>query len=180
MKAKKRTIYNNYDLWGMEDDARERLIDDGIENPTENQISDMLHEMDSWSWGDETSAMASFMKNKTFIAFGTIGTWQGQLEGGVVIHRFNDLYKLWNDCDYIKIYDENGHLHIECSHHDGTNHYELRELNERGVAYEYSHRSWLDRRTMINRLRQTNYSRLPHYLHKVYGCKKVEYEKEVA
>lgn len=61
-------------------------------------------------------------------------------------------YKAMTDCDYFRIYDENGHMYLTCSHHDGTNHFEIKIVTEKG------------------------YTVLPRFAEKIYGCKAREYE----
>ena len=44
------------------------------------------------------------------------------------------------DCDYYKIWEEDNILHLKCSHHDGTNYFEIRILANEGLElYE----NWL-------------------------------------
>lgn len=84
------------------------------------------------------------------------------------------------DCDYIRIYDENGHLFLKCSHHDGTNLYEIKKVTKRGIDYiDKWESNWSDNRSeeYIHDQIMKRYSVLPHFMHTVYGCPKIEYKK---
>ena len=51
-------------------------------------------------------------------------------------YRFNVLFvEFFKDCAYVKIWDENGHLYLTCSHHDGTCHFEIKEITDEGYEY---------------------------------------------
>lgn len=64
---------------------------------------------------------------ETLIAVGHCGTWRGNLPAGKVSDDFDDMFdRMTRDCGYIKIWDENGHLFVECTHHDGTNRFEIK------------------------------------------------------
>lgn len=184
MKPKKRVLYSNYEL--DYDDAKQWLIDQHLEiypedenwEPTDNDIWEELNFQDQINWDEFECELKNFMDGHYFILQGTIGTWLGTKEGGFVFDTVNELYKAWSDCDYLEFYDENGHLYIRCSHHDGNNHYEIKMLTRKG--YEYAYGNLLDRRTLHNRLMKSPYSVLPNFAHKVYGYKVREYEKESA
>lgn len=88
----------------------------------------------------------------------------GSGEGGLVLNTpqrsFQEfLSKIGKDCDYFKIgWDKvRGNLKVICTHHDGTNYYEIRELTEAGAnAYsdwEHYHRfNGLDRREITEKI----------------------------
>lgn len=181
-EARERIIYSNYfsqdDYEYAEESVKERHLeefpDDKEYEPTESEIWDEYYFLQDMTWDDEECNLKKFFNNGTFILQGSIGCWNGRYGGGFVFDSFNELCRVWNDCDYVKLYDENGHFFIKCSHHDGTNLFEVRELNDKGYEY-YSNRYYCDdTRRVHNRLMTSKYSRLPHYAHKVYGCKKRE------
>ena len=61
---------------------------------------------------------------------------------------------------------------IKASHHDGTNYAELKELTCKGSNYAADHRYDSDREVHEKLWNSNFYTRLPHYAHKVWGCKK--------
>lgn len=179
-QAKERILYQNYEL--DYDGAKEWLIENHLEEypdevewePTEQEIYDEAYFLDGVYWGDFEANFKNFFDSHTFILQGTIGTWRGKAKGGYIFDSFNELSKAWDDCEYVKIYDENGHLYIKCSHHDGTNHYEIRMLNEKG--YDYADRHYYDDEEEVHdKLMKNPYSVLPDVAHIVYGCPKREY-----
>ena len=91
------------------------------------------------------------------------------------------LNKAAKDCDYIHLYDKNGHLYLKCSHHDGTNYYEIKKVTDRGVEYLANWKdNWDDNRTeqYVHNQIMERYSVLPHFGHKVYCWPKIEWKKE--
>lgn len=93
---------------------------------------------------------------------------------------WEEIYKAAKDCDYVYIYDENGHFYLRCYHHDGSKYYEIKKVTEKGIKYlENWEHNWNDKRTEENihdRIME-RYSTLPHFAHNVYGCPRVEYKK---
>lgn len=183
---KERTIFNNYNLWEVypDEDIKEQLMANGID---EEDITDdmMLEERDFFSnldWEDEKERLENFFlsNGNKWMLFGEIGRWNGVFKAGTLFETFDDFfYKAAKDCNYIHFYDENGHLYLTCSHHDGTCHYEIKEVTEKGIDYlERWEDDWNDKRTeeYVHTQIFNRYSRLPRFAERVYGCKRVEYE----
>lgn len=183
-KPEKRTIYSNYDLWGdYEEDAREYFEytygDD--KEPTQEELWDIIHSLDEDAWEIEKENLEKFFSEGTWILRGTVSRWDGTYPAGTIFTDFMDMFsKATEDCDYIHIYDENGHLYLKCSHHDGTNLYEIKKLTEKGEVYleNWENSGWDDKRSerYVHDQIMKRYSVLPHFAHKVYGCSKVAYE----
>lgn len=181
-QPKQRLIYDNYPSnakfeyakgWLIEKHLDESPDDKDWEHCTQD-VWDEVDFLDDIYWDDFKEEFENFMDGHVFVLQGEIGTWRGQMAGGFTFDSFSELSKAWEDCDYLKIYDENGHLYIECSHHDGTNFYEVRKLTEKGEEYLNNHH-YDDEREVHNRLMKNPYSILPNYAHEVWGCKKREY-----
>lgn len=177
--AKERIIFDNYSPWETypDEEVKEMLLESG--NYTEDEIteSDIWErrnwEMKGW-WDNEKEMLTNFFDGKTVMMFGGVGRWNGISKGFSV----GDFWKLYNDimkdCDYVKLYDENGHFYITCSHHDGTNCVEIRIVTDKGIDYlERCDESWRDPNG--NQLMH-KYTKLPRYAEKVFGCKAREYE----
>ena len=175
--AKERIIFDNYEFPDRSENIN-TIIENGYseDEVTENMIFHWgQSELDMW-WEDEVYRLNEFFKDQTLLLFGSIGRWNGVVKGFSTYSSFNELLSdVGKDCSYFKFYDKNGHFYITCSHHDGRNHYEIKILTEDGKKYfenwEYSNRVYDVEKQLINR-----YSRLPHYAHKVFGCKAKEYE----
>ena len=183
--AKERVIYDNYYLWETYPDeeiienARENGWIDEDEEPTDNQIWEWRYEWDQCDWDDAWYELRKFFEGKTVGFFGEIGLWYGVGKAGAIGNFETLYYKAIEDCDYIKIYDENGHLYLTCSHHDGTCHFEIKVLTTEGREYLDRWEWGNDNRTQRQCHEQIykRYSKLPRYAEKVMGCKAREYIK---
>ena len=175
---KQRTIYNNYDLSETypDEEIKQLLIEKGYE---EDEISDekiweeryFQDEIDQETVKDELKDF--FLKGNKWIIIGTVGRWDGVYKAGTVFETFEDFfYKATRDCDYIHFYDENGHLYLRCSHHDGTCRYEIKEVTNKGIQYlENWEDNWDDKRSeeYVHTQIFKRYSRIPRFVEKVYG-----------
>lgn len=180
MKAKERIMYDNYNLETMYEDAKENIFENtGEDNPTDDQIWDEIYQMDEWNRDDFRTEMEKILDGSVFLAIGTCGRWNGTFPGGFLFETFNELFDRFSDCQYFKIWDENGHLFLKGSHHDGTDEVEIKRVTERGENYfanwEYN---WGDKRTerevhwkMFN---DSHYTNLINFAHKIWGCPRRE------
>lgn len=180
-EPKKRTIYNNYNLWeDYEELARECLKENGIDNPTDQNIWDVIYDDDSSNWVLEKERLIEFFSGGTWILQGYNQLWYGNQRAGYVFTDFMDMFsKAMKDCDYVHIWDENGHMYLECSHHDGTNLYEIKKITAAGIRYlENWEYNWDDKRSeeYVHTMIMKKYSTLPNYMHEIYGCPKIQYE----
>ena len=182
---KERTIYSNYDLWETYPDEEiiEILIEDGTdkEDITDDMIMQKRYLYDEYDWEDAKSELERFFnKGDKWILFGKVGCWDGVYDAGTIFETFDDFfYKAVEDCHYWHFYDENGHLYLRCSHHDGTCNFEIKRLTEQGIRFlERWEDNWDDKRSekYIHSQIIKIYSRLPEFARKVYGCKRFEYE----
>lgn len=180
-----RTIFNNYYDNDRFEDTAEYLFDeyadeegwDTVEDVPADEIWREMQFSDECAWDDAKYDLEHFLKeNGPMLVVGSLGLWYGNCRGGKICYNFRDLAGAWEDCDYINIYDQNGHLYIECSHHDGTNMYECKLLTERGEQYAEDH-GWdmYDSELHEKLWNDSHYTHLPHYAHKVWGCKKTAY-----
>lgn len=182
--GKERIIYDNYNLWDDYNEfAKETLASNGIENPSENDIWEEINFQDSIYWEDCKETLRDFFDGDSkWLLQGHVELWHGTYGGGFVFTSFDQMWhKTTVDCEFFKLYDVNGHFYLKCSHHDGTNLYEIRKLTEKGIAYyerwedsHYDKRSEKDVHNMLNK----RYSTLPHFASKIYGCPRVEYAEK--
>lgn len=180
-QAKQRVIYNNYDLWkDYADDVKENLSDEA----TENEIWEEIYFQDEINWSDEHEQLKTFFNNSgVWLIRGRVGRWDGQHAAGHVFTDFDEMfYTAIQDCQYWKIWDENGHFYLKCSHHDGTNFFEIKKLTGKAVDFLENWKYNDDPRTereVHNVVWYCNlFSALPHFAHNVYGCKKQAYKKK--
>lgn len=182
MKAKVSVIYNNYDLWNDHaEDARQFLIDEYPEEcpdgePSDDAIWDVIYEDDQITWEDERERLRDFFNGRGFwLVRGVVERWNGKSAGGMVFDDFEKmLYTVGKDCDFFKLWDEGGHFYIRCSHHDGTNIFEVKRLSPAGYRFidNWSY-NWQDPRTeaqIHDIVWKSNFlSALPHYAREVFG-----------
>lgn len=161
--AKEIVIFDNYDMYSeaRKEETRRYMLEDGfyIEGElTDEKVMQQIDFDSEENWSMTMELLGQFMDRKRFILFGTFGSWRGNIPAGQVVEDVSGLSGAWKDCDYIRIADVGGHLFIQCSHHDGTNKYELRELTEAGCKYAENHCRSYER---DRRLSEAPYSRLP-------------------
>ncbi len=183
-EAKKRVLFDNYDAFAYRDEAIESLQENGVSSPSEQQIWDEVDEMLSLQWDFLKEDLQKFF-DKTdgtaWIAVGTVGRWDGTRAAGVIFDEFNDFfYRATKDCDYWSFYDINGHLYLECSHHDGDNQFEIRRITKTGMRYYRNWEcNWNDKRSKqyIHQKIMEKYSVLPHFAHTIFDYPKQEFIK---
>ena len=179
--SKKRLIYSNYDLMEMRGEVVETLKEEGNENPTEEEIYNAIIEWDEILFDDLKHELRSFVNGSKWILQGYIGRWDGKYHGGFIFDNADNMIrKVLSGCDYYEFYDENGHFYIKCSHHDGTNIYEVKKVTAAGNKYiERWEENWNDKRKeeYVHNKVMERYSTLPHFLHIMYGSPKYQYEK---
>ena len=183
-ETKKRVIFDNYYSNGRYNAAADFLFEQygekkgwsSIEDVPESEVFAEMNAEETVDWEDFMASFEEFIGNNKFLIRGTVERWDGPAEGGFIFDTFSELSQAWTDCNYVKVWDENGHLYIECSHHNGSNSYEVRQLTERGEDYVSEHEYDMYPRELHDKLWDNNFlCKLPHYANKVWGCKKYEY-----
>ena len=174
---KESLIYSNYDSYeNLYESAIETLLANDILDYTENDVYNEINFLDQIDFDDEYQRLTEFFDGKKLIIFGKIQRWNGYNNGFNVYDSFDECFQFaTKDCDFIKLYDENGHFYITSSHHDGTNHYEIKILKDSAADYidnwDYGYIP-NDKRTSNDILKQLikRHSTIPHFSKIVYGC----------
>ena len=174
-------IFNNCDIEAAYDEAKDFLTDMAIENGespddvTEAAVWDQVREMEAEAWETDVESLIDFLSDKTVILQGTIGRWNGKGEGGKIGDFENLLQEFLKDCDYVRIYDDKGHLYISASHHDGTNSAEVRVLTEKGMELyddwqedEGPFRSLSEREIHTKIMNSDEFSEVPKFVERVW------------
>jgi flavodoxin len=103
------------------------------DNVSEQTIWDYISELENMEWENMLEELANIDNYKKCVAFGTAGTWQGRCDCGKIYDTIEDAINgIIKDCDYIKVWSENGHLYLKASHHDGTHNFEIKPLTYKG------------------------------------------------
>ena len=144
----KKIIYSSYTICDNFEDKKKFLMEESTElctvevthedgtityEPSDDDVYNTLYYEDACIWEDIFSTLKQFFKNKEVIFVGTVQLWNGTFKGGKIgkfEDLFNDLLRDCNDWEFSE--DENGVLNLKCSHHDGTNYFNIKTLTEKG------------------------------------------------
>lgn len=153
-------LCSNYDYSRYLNDAREYL------ESIDAEINDESVDRMAYEWAEEDvkfylDCIDKHIFSHPLLVTGSVGRWDGTYNGGKVIDNTRDFWDLLVDCAYVELASEKNHLYIKCSHHDGTNHYEIRELTNRGYKFWREYAWDMDRRRMCEYLKYNFNSRLP-------------------
>lgn len=179
-----RTIYNNYDIYETYPD--DYIIECALscewvnpEDITDSLINTLRDEQITEDYNMIIGELLNFFTNvDKVVTIGEAGFWYGRRAACVIGDFETVFYKIVADCDYINIFDKNGHLYIEASHHDGTHVFEIKTVTAAGVNYyDNWNYNWNNSKSECQIIQRifNNYSRLPHVYHELYGGKKIEY-----
>lgn len=176
MKAKTTVLFNDTDTERF-DYTREYLFDafgdeEGwatIEDVPDCVVEREMADSRLRDWEDFKDDMQYFLDKDSYLLTGVCGRWDGPSEGGKFIRTLEDLLSCIRHLDYLKIYDDNGHLYITGYHHDGQDRYELKRLTSKG--YEFASRNYFahDRQLHETIMGCNLYSALPRFAERLYG-----------
>lgn len=134
-KTKKQNVvvlfdsYNNYDF----DAIKANIMEDYDEPISDNYVYDVMSLYQQEDWEEMMSYLKNVEKYHKWVMIGTAGTWQGRRECGQIYENIdNAISAITKDCDYVKVWSENGHLYVQASHHDGTHNVELKLITDKG------------------------------------------------
>ena len=174
----KHTLYSNYYGWIDEEDIKQELIDcERVENEediTDEMIWDEMRFLEEIYWDDLSYELKHFFeKGNAWLLTGSIGRWDGNCRGGYIFNTFEEFCRCFRDCDYIEITDDAGHLKVKCSHHDGTNFYEVKRVSDFGYEWYDNHGYYIYDKEKVHTIMWNNnfMTGLPHFARDVYGCK---------
>ena len=173
-------IFDNYPRYDAEQEKEDKkfLLSEYGEEKGWEKIEDIPDEFywdycnlnDEIEWNEVKSLFDNYFnfKNSSFFLTGTMGLWDGRHRGGFTFKDFYGMCRAFQDCDYIKIYDDKGHLYVNCSHHDGVNSFEIKELTEKGKAY-LDNNDWKGLGAIADKLWESRYSKLPRFADFTWG-----------
>ena len=140
-------IYDSYDPLGLFTGLAEELFVTYCEEYSWKSVEDIPSEFiqnilnfemeDIWS--EWVASMKQLLSGALLIISGIVTRWDGRHRVAVVCDSFEELSKAWRDCDYIKVFIEDGTLQIKCTHHDGTNYFTIKRVTLAGQAYLDEH-----------------------------------------
>ena len=173
MKAKQ--IYDNYPNYKLDEVRKEMVaceVYETVEEITDDMVYSWMDDENNLNWEDFKEELTTFIDKQkhSMLLVGYVGTWRGRMSGGINVNKFDDLYKFWKDCDYIKVYEVRGRLFIEASHHDGTNKAELRCLTDKGQSYRERHDyDFTDEEMHAKLMNNSKYSKAANFIKTMWG-----------
>ena len=136
-------FYDNYDLDDLFEETKQMFLDEETYleyELTDDVIWNQVYEIDAENFNNIFNEMKNWADNNQVLFIGSVGRWNGTFAGSA-IGDFSTLFtEAIKDCDYFKIWEEDNILNLKCSHHDGTNCFEIYVLTNEGLElYE----NWL-------------------------------------
>lgn len=139
-------FYSNYNLEYYIYDARDDLFNGcadhydwkSISEVPDDMVWDKIYEWDEYDRDNFNIAFNHYLNKygeHGFIIVGTVGRWDGNYDGGKFFKDTTGYYRInpLQDCEYVRFYtDENDILSIDGSHHDGNDHFQIKELTKKG------------------------------------------------
>lgn len=121
----KHIIFENYETFSEDNIrlAKYTLIGNGIDNPSDDDINNLLAEMESDWYMTEKENLKSYDNGSTIIVIANLCLWNGRyvLVKGDKTSLACSL-ETGNDIEYFETFvDSNGDLRQRATHHDGTN-----------------------------------------------------------
>ena len=163
---KRITIFDNYETYKYFDEEKAALQET---NPditiTDQMVWNSLSDMEDEDYSNAKWELKELFGENKVIALGTCGTWRGDFESAKIFNDFEmALAACAKECDYIKIEREGRHIYVTASHHDGTNHFELKVVTEKGERYydnwNYGNSDKTEYQVLKTIWKSSNYSKL--------------------
>ena len=162
---------NTYD-WNEEEMKREYEESYG-ETPNEEELYKFIDDTNTMYLEDECYNVECYEKEhgtKTYVILADLGLWNGRAEGGKIIKGlWNAISKCFED--YNHIYEYKRRLCVDAIHHDGTNHFQIKELTPKGLEYVENHPYMSDRELHQRLFKDSHYSHEVTMFKKMYGWK---------
>lgn len=175
------SIFDNYDVNAYYSLAEEYLLEqmeDTTEPPTESAIWEEANFLADEDWREAEHELKKFFGNTPVLVTGRVGLWHGDYAGGFIAPSFMTAFnRVMKDCEYWSFTDENGHLVLRCSHHDGTNVVEFlllpEDVYDHYQEWEYSsYAPWerFNERELHAMLIRNRKAKLPHFAKRMWGA----------
>lgn len=181
--AERRVVFDDYDFIDL-DQFRDSVVDgdQGYEDPGEvpdSVASEQMMFERAVALDDEFRNVDIALDGRPVVAVGSLGLWDSRPSVGFTAKDFKDAYGkiMGRDCEMFRAWDENGRLLCEGIHHDGTNLFELRALDDDALDYLTDLDEGGPTYGDLLLLSLDAYSERPRVAEKVYGCKAVAWER---
>lgn len=143
------------------------------ETPNEEELDRFIEDTNDVYFDDERSNVESYENQhglKTYVILADLGLWYGHAAGGKIIKGlWNAISKCFED--YNHIYEYKRRLCVDAIHHDGTNHFQIKELTPKGLEYIENHPYMSDRELHERLFKDSHYSHEVTLFKTIYGWK---------
>lgn len=140
------------------DEAKDFLINDqGIENPSDDEIYDEINECNQIALKDDRFEFATRTKNVegNIIAIADVGRWNGRKAGIKLLDSLEDIIDFMTRYDSFELFIDRYNLKGIGHHHDGTDYLTFREIKPK---FDYEHVE-----TMFFNINETKDERIQNY-----------------
>lgn len=165
----KESWYENAEVNGWE------IPEDG---PSDDQIWQEWYDQNERDWDDIKGEVKYYDERGSYLIIASLGLWNGRFDGGRLVE--GTLSEAIQTCfeDYNKVYWQDKNLKVEAIHHDGTNHFIIKKLTDRGIEFYNNHYYDYDDRTLHQKLfKDAHYTHSVDFFARIYGW--VKDRKEV-
>lgn len=137
-------IFPNWDEFKME------YQETHDKEPSESELIEFIDTILNTEIDDVFHEIKLHEKNhgeKYYVVIASVQTWSGIRKGAYIFRSMMDtISTCLQDLDCFTIGFKNGRMSIDGIHHDGQNHFVIRELTEKGEDYEYKYK-WDNKRS---------------------------------
>lgn len=174
IKTKKVNEIWNHDTSGWDREEMKMEFEDVYGYaPDEAELDTFIDEENAMNLDVERCNVEYYEKEhgqKTYVILADLGLWNGRAEGGKIIKGlWNAISKCFED--YNHIYEYRLRLCVDAVHHDGTNHFQIKELTPVGLTYIENHPYMSDRELHQRLFNDSHYSHEVDMFKIMYGLK---------
>ena len=161
----KKTLFTTETKYDLFDELKAKLEDEAEDDIeiTDDMVLNELFALEDCDWTAFESEYKAYFNANDFVLMGTLGRWNGRYSVSKIISGgWREFAKMVAQYDSLTITDEDGHLIIDVADHDGSSHFEVKELTQKGWEYinlysHYDKSEYEDAKTLWSNF----YSRLP-------------------
>lgn len=174
---KKSTLWKSYGMYDLkeleqyEKDAREMLIENGIEEEdiTDNDITEEIWQDIDLSYDAEMANLSKRLDGR-ILAIADLGLWNGRVQGYKILSdNLNEVISFGMSCDEREVYCDAYNVRATGYHHDGSNSVLFRELREDRNIDNFLEKIYNNETISSSTLNYYTKSLKP-YIKEVYGC----------
>lgn len=141
--------------------------------PDEDELEKFIEDTNAMYLDDEYTSVEFYEEShgqKTYVILADLGLWYGHAAGGKIVKGlWNAISKCFED--YNHIYEYKRRLCVDAIHHDGANHFQIKELTPKGLEYVENHPYISDRELHERLFKDSHYSHEVTLFKTIYGWK---------